>query len=146
MTGDIRSVLQEHHAFYEVSPFYVAHRFNGRCAGDMVQGGFNVDVYGIRTEDDEAAAPPPEEYGLGWATLLELADKVGAHTPGSCCLDVIPLPSIAIIDGRDGAVEAMIRLRISHSRGPDEPAGVTEQRALEEIEQELESLGVRRRV
>jgi hypothetical protein len=42
-------------------------------------------------------------------------------------------------------MEATFRLRISHGRGLDQPAGLPEQRALEEVEKELKSMGFARR-
>jgi hypothetical protein len=74
-----------------------------------------------------------------------MAERVSQHTSDSCSLEVIPFPFVAIIDGRDGKVEAIIRLRISHGRGLDQPAGMPEQRALEEVEKELDSMGIKRR-
>ena len=64
----------------------------------------------------------------------------------SCSLEVIPFPSTAIIDSRNhGQVEAMIRIQISHERGLNQPAGSPEKRALEEVEKELNSLGIAHR-
>ena len=148
MSDDFRSLIQKHHAFYEVSPYYVSLEekyVSLPAATRRVQAGFNVDVYGVRTEDNEPAPPPPENYGLGWAELQRIAERVSQHNSDACSLEVIPFPSVAIIDGRDGKVEAIIRLRISHCRGLEQPAGLPEQRALEEVEKELESIGVKRR-
>jgi len=36
----------------------------------------------------------------------------------------------------------MIRIQISHERGLNQPAGSPEQRALQEVEKELKSLGI----
>ena len=149
MPDDIRSLLKEHHAFYEVSPYYVL--LDERPVGlpattRRVQAGFNVDVYGIRTEDNEPAMPPPHEYALGYAELQKLAERVSQHATDSCSLEVIPFPSTAIIDSRNhGQVEAMIRIQISHERGLNQPAGSPEQRALEEVERELRTLGIAHR-
>jgi hypothetical protein len=148
MSDDIRSLIQEHRAFYEVLPYYVRleeEHVSLPAAPRRVQAGFNVDVYGVRTEDTEPAAAPPANYLLGWAELQKMAERVSQHTRDSCFLEVIPFPSVAIIDGRDGSVEAMIRIRISHWRGLDQPAGLAEQRALEEVRKELDSLGIKPR-
>ncbi len=148
MSHDIRSLIQEHHAFYEVLPYYVSLEEKHvilPAATRRVQAGFNVDVYGVRTEDTEPATAPPENYLLGWAELQRMAERVSQRASDACFLKVIPFPSVAIIDGRDGSVEAMIRIRISHWRGLDQPAGLAEQRALDEVEKELDSMGVKRR-
>jgi len=149
MPEDIRSLIKEHHAFYEVSPYYVL--LDERPIGlpattRTVQAGFNVDVYGVRTEDAEPAMPPPQEYALGCAELQKLAERVSQHASDSCSLEVIPFSSTAIIDSRNhGQVEAMIRIQISHGRGLNQPAGLPEQRALEEVERGLKTLGLAHR-
>src|SRR5271165_7638680 len=136
MADNISSLVQEHQAFYEVSPYYVL--LDERPVGlpaktRRVHAGFNVDVYGVRTEDTEPAMPPPHEYALGYAELQKIAARVSQHASDSCSLEVIPFSSVAIIDTRNqGKVEAMIRIQISHERGLDQPAGPAEQRALEE--------------
>ena len=149
MADNISSLVKEHHAFYEVSPYYVL--LDERPVGlpattRRVQAGFNVDVYGVRTEDNEPAMPPPQEYALGYAELQKLAERVSQHATDSCSLEVIPFFSSAIIDRRNhGQVEAMIRIQISHERGLNQPAGSPEQRALEEVEKELKTLGIAHR-
>ena len=146
MPDDISSLVKEHHAFFEVSPYYIEldERPVGRPAScRSVQAGFNVDVYAVRTEDNEPAMPPPQEYALSCAELQKLAESISQHSTDSCSLEVIRFPSTAIIDSRNhGHVEAMIRIQISHERGLNQPAGLPEQRALQEVEKELKSLGI----
>ena len=145
MADNISSLVKEHSAFYEVSPYYVL--LDDRPVGlpattRTVQAGFNVDVYGVRTENTEPAMPPPQEYALAYAELQKLVERVSLHASNSCSLEVIPFFSTAIIDTRNhGQVEAMIRIQISHGRGLNQPAGSPEQRALQEVERELKSLG-----
>ncbi len=149
MADSIGSFAREHHAFYEVSPEYIV--FENRPVGrpsktERVHAGFNVDVYAVRIEDNEPAMPSPNMYALGYAGLQEIAERVSQHASDSCSLRVIPLPLVAIIDGRDnGQVEYLVRIQISHERGLDQPAGPAEQRALEEVENELKSLGITHR-
>ena len=58
-------------------------------------------------------------------------------------MEAIAFPSTAIIDTRNrGQVEAVIRIHISHERGRKQPAGLPEQRALDEVEEELKKLGI----
>ncbi len=149
MSDNVGSLIKEHQVFYEVSPYYV--EFEDRPVGRpatnrRVPAGFNVDVYGVRTEDNEPVTPPLHDYSLAYAGLQTLAAKVSQHTTDSCSLEVIPFPSIAIIDARaHGKVEAMVRIRVSHDRGLDQPAGPAEQHALEEVERELKNLGIKPR-
>ena len=147
MPSNFQQLTKQYHAFYEVSPHYVVleERPLGLPATTRrVHAGFNVDVYGIRPEDNEPAMPPPHDYAQAYADLKKLAESVSQHTTNSCTLDVIALPSTAIIDSH-GKVEAMLRITISHERGLDQPAGAAEQRALEEVEHELKAIGVAHR-
>jgi len=145
MSESFAWLVKQHHAFYEVSPYYIVleERPVGLAARTRrVQAGFDVDVYGARTEDNELAMPPPEVYALGYTELEKISQKVSQHARDSCSLEVIPSPSDVFVDVRDHAkVEGMVRIRISHYRGLDQPAGLPEQQALEEIEKELKSVG-----
>jgi hypothetical protein len=149
MPEDIRLLIKEHHAFYEVLPYYVLleERIEGRPATTRrVHAGFDIDIYGERTTNDTSWTPPPEKYWLGYAELQRIAETVSQHATGSCSLEVIPFPSSVVFDTRDhGKLEATFRLRISHGRGLDQPAGLPEQGALEEVGKELRSLGFARR-
>jgi hypothetical protein len=140
MSEDIGSLIKEYHAFYEVSPYYVV-RDDRR-----IQTGFEVDVYGVNT-NNTVEAPPPDEYELAYLELQKIAAEVSQRSGGtSCTLDVVPFPSTAIFDVRhQGKVEAMIQIRISHCGDLDQPAGIPEQLALQEIETQLQSRGIARR-
>lgn len=105
-------------------------------------GAFNLDIYGVRTTDDEPVLPPPEKYGRVWAELENIAKSISQHTTGSCMVEVIPFPSVPIVAGREGRVRALIRLRISYQLGMDEPLGPPEQLAVAEVEKELKALGI----
>lgn len=148
MSDNLRSLIQEHHAFYEVSPYYIVleKRRGGLPATTRtVQAGFDIDVYGERINDGPWTAPP-EKYGLGYAELQRLAEDVSRHATDCCSLEVIPSPSTVVVDIRShGSIEAMLRIRISHQRGLDEPAGLPERRVLEEVEKELKRMGLGRR-
>ncbi len=149
MPDDIRSLTEEHRAFYEVSPYYVVleERPVGRPATSRrVHAGFCIDIYGERTKNDTSWTPPPEKYGLGYAELQRIAETVSQHATGSCSLEVIPSPATVVFDARDhGKMEATFRLMISHGRGLDQPAGLPEQRAIEEVARELKNMGFARR-
>lgn len=149
MSDDIRSLANEYHAFYEVSPYYVVRDGGSGSLSRVsrrIQAGFDIDVYGVNTKNT-VEVPPPGEYELGYLELQKIADEVSRHRHDNCCtLDVVPFPSTAFFDVQhQGKVEAMIRIRISHCGDLDQPAGIPEQRALEEIETQLQSRGIARR-
>jgi len=149
MADNIGSLVKKYHAFYEVLPHYVLiedRHGNLPATTRRVQDGFDIDIYGVRTEDNKMVMPPTREYALGYAGLQKIAQDVSQHTGDSCSLEVMAFPSSFILDARDHAkVEALIRITISQRRGLDQPAGLPEQHALEEVEKQLKSLGVARR-
>jgi len=149
MSDNLRSIVKEHHAFYEVLPHYVMlEKGHGSSAARMVrvQAGFDVEVYGANIKNELAMPGPDPDYAVGHAGLQKIAEDVSHHASGSCSLEVISFPSTVVVDSRSGAkVEGMFRIRISHRRGLDQPAGLPEQQALEEVEKQLHELGVARR-
>jgi hypothetical protein len=119
-----------------------SHQFRGRAA---VQAGFDVDVHGLSNKD-ELELPPPGDYALGYARLKKIVDTVAQHA-SECSIEVIPFPSTVFSEAESENFRsaAVIRIRISHRRGIDQPVGLPEQHALEELERQLQGLGVRRR-
>jgi hypothetical protein len=88
---------------------------------------------------------PDPHYALSYAQLQKIVEEVSHRVDHSCSLEIIPFPSTFVLDSRNRQVEATIRIRISHWRGVDQPAGLPEQHAFEEIENELHGLGITRR-
>lgn len=149
MPEDVRSLAEQHQAFYEISPYYVivddtAER--SASSGRRIQAGFDIDIYGVSTSN-RVEAPEPDEYETGYIELQKMAEDVLRRIGGdSWTLDVIPFPSTAFFDVQhQGKLEAMIRLRISHCGDLGQPAGAPEQNALDEIEKLLKTLGIGRR-
>ncbi len=144
MPKNIRHLIQEHHAFYEVRPYYVVlEEGHGTPAVKTrrIQAGFDVDVYGVHTTEDPTLPGP--DYALACASLLDLMKTIALPTTGGCSIEVIPFGSTVFFDTkRHLQPEGMLRVRITNCRGLDQPAGQPEQRALEEIEKELQSLGI----
>jgi len=149
MSENLRSLIQEHHAFYEVLPYYiVVDDANGRLslATRMVQAGFDIDIYGERLKKELAMPGQDPDYTLGYSELKKITEEHSRHATDSCSLEVVEFPSTAFFDlRRQLKPEALLRIRISHCRGLNEPAGLPEQRALEELGKVLESMGVVRR-
>jgi hypothetical protein len=90
------------------------------------------------------AMPGPDpDYALGYLELKEMTKEILPQA-GSCSLEVMSFPSRVVLDARNHAVEAMLRIRIAR-RDLDQPAGTAEQQALKEVENQLRGLGVARR-
>jgi hypothetical protein len=148
MSDNITSVFKEHHAFYEVSPYYlVIEERHGSSPpkSRRVQAGFDVDVYGVNIKADLEFPEAVPDYVLGHTMLERIAGEISHHTSGSCFLEVVSFPSRIVFDSRNQAVEGMLRIRISHRRGLDQPAGEPEQHALAQFEKQLRGKGLARR-
>jgi hypothetical protein len=110
----------------------------------MIQAGFDVDVHGLSNKH-ELELPPPGDYASGCALLKKIVDTVAQHA-SECSIEVIPFPSTVFSEARENfQSEALIRIRISHYRGMDQPVGLPEQHALAELERQLHDLGLPRR-
>ena len=149
MSENLRSLIQEHHAFYQVSPYYIL--FDERPIGlpattRRVHAGFDVDIYGESLKQELVMPGPDPDYKLGYSELQEIAEELSRRAIYACSFEVFEFPSTAFFDPRRHArPEALLRIRVSHRRGLNEPAGLVEQRALEELEKELKSLGIAHR-
>jgi len=144
MSENVCQVIQQRHAFYGVSPYYVVReeRPNGAPAATRrIQAGFDIDVYGIKSSPDPEASP---DYVLAYTTLQKMVETVLLHTSDHCSIEVIPFFSTVILDTRRHLQpEDILRIRITHTRGLDQPAGASEERALKQIEEQLNVLGVK---
>jgi hypothetical protein len=148
MPGNIRSLVEAHQAFCEVSPYYVVveeRRGNLPPVTRQIQRGFDIDIYGVNTHNHLEVPGSDPDYALGCGELRKLADEASLHTSDGCAIEVIPFPSTAILDLRNHSVEATIRIRIHHYGGLDQPFGPPEQRAFEEVLKRLAGLGILRR-
>lgn len=143
MTVNISSLVKQHHAFYEVLPYYIV--VDEAYSTRRVQAGFDVDIYGESPERKLVIPGPDPDYTLGYFELQKIAEELSRHATDSCSLEVLEFPATVFFDLRRHAPEALLRIRISHCRGRNEPAGLPEQRALDELEKELKSLGIARR-
>lgn len=147
MSKDIRNLVKAHHVFYEVCPYYLLideTRGTLPARTQRIQAGFDIDIVGLNT-DSEPGLPGPD-YALGFAELRKFALETSHHISDSCSLEVIPFASRLVVAGRShGEFGGMLRIRISHRRGLDQPAGLLEDQALKEVEKRLKELGVLRR-
>jgi hypothetical protein len=148
MASNVRELMEGRHVHYEVSPYYVLleERPSGaRPTQRRVKAGFDVDLYG----SIEKGRPPLSDRGdeqvrltLGYLedAAREIQEKIGKH----CEIEIIPFEASVVLDTHeDLKPEAMLRIRITHSRGLAQPEGQPEEQALHEIREKLHELGVR---
>ena len=144
--ADIHDVLEQHHARYEVRPYYVI--LDQRPAGatpieQKVQAGFDVNLYGALEKEQ---LPLYRSEGARMivnyfeAVAQEIQSKVGQH----CTIEVIPYTDSLVLDTTEHfRPQAMLGIRISHDRGLDQPAGPSEDQALEAIRETLHQLKIK---
>jgi len=146
MAKDVPTLVKEHHAFYEVSPYYLVLNENpGSLSARTrtIQAGFDVDIFGSNTPQ-EPLLPGPD-YALGYVEIQRFAKEISRRTTDSCSVQVIAFPERVILGGSSHTEpEGMLRIRISHYRGPDQPYGPPEEQALRELESQLKQLGIAR--
>jgi len=146
MAENFRELTEQYHPYYEVQPYYAF--FEERPAGAKavsrkIQVGFDIDVYGITTSLEPG---PLSDYELGYDALQKVVETVLPHTSDHCSIEVIPFPSTVILAAKMHLQpQAILRIRITHTRGLDQPAGVSEEQAVKETEEKLRDLGVKRR-
>ena len=146
MSNDLRTLINEHHAFYEVSTYHVVLNENpGHLPAKTrtIQAGFDVDIFGMNTEKEGLL--PGADYAFGCAEAQTLADEVARQTNHCCSFQVIPFADRVTFGGPSHTeLQAMVRIRISHRGGIEQPSGPPEEQALRELENQLKQLGISR--
>ncbi len=136
-----RELFARHHARYEVSPYFVL--LDVRTVGvapshRRIHAGFDVDVYG--NGFDHGSAETLQELVGACHVVVEQAARDSR-------VEVIPDEGTLVFNVKSHLEpEALVRIRITHSRGLDQPAGASEEKALAGVLDGLESLGVRKSV
>ena len=144
LPADVRRLVEERRAFYEVTPHYII--LEERPVGaaptiQRIQDGIDVDVYGVNTTQE---AWRPAEYELGYRALQQLARTVLPNTTGSSSIEVIPFRSTVILDTKAHFRPlSVLRISIRRRGGLAEAAGDAERLTLKEIEDRLNAWGLR---
>jgi hypothetical protein len=140
---DLHEILERHQVRYEVRPYYVELE-GGRSVSKRIQGGFDVFLYG--TLDTMRLPLFGDAEGSKVVDYFETA----AHQIQSkwatdhTTIEVMPHGDSLILDTHQHfQPEAVLQIRISHDRGLDQPAGPSEEHALNEIQEILHELGVK---
>ena len=127
-----------------MSPYHILHeqRVLGRTnTVRRIHAGFDIAVYGIVEGFHDPAQF--DDSALGYETLRDLAASATALAEGACKAELIRLDSTMIIDTkRHFQPEAKLGIRVTHSRGLHQPAGVAEERMMRAIVGQLQALGV----
>ena len=141
MSENIHELIEQHHAFYEVLPYYIVQEDRTHKATTRIQAGFDIDVYGIKPSHEQH---PGRDYVLGYVAVEKLVETILLNTGEGCSVEVIPFPSTVFWDTRrQFQEEGMLRIRITHKHL--QPAGEPEERALQKIKERLRDLGLSQR-
>ena len=138
MSRNIHELIEQHHAFYEILPYYIIQENRTCGTTKSIQAGFDIDVYGIKPVHEQH---PGRDYFVGYRALQELVETILPHLDNSCSVEIISFPSSVVLDPRrQFQEEGMLRIRIMHKNL--QPAGEPEQRALQELKQRLQDVGL----
>ena len=147
MASDIRSLIGQHHVTYEVLPYYVVvdiHEKDAPTIYRKVQAGFDIDLYGTGVGKDLNLSSDSDQVSLTVRDLQEVAEAVKPHQVDTQLIEVIPFETTLYLSpSHHLQPEALVRIRITHSRGLDQPAGPLETQTVNAIERRIQALGVR---
>jgi len=145
--GGASELFTKHHTRVEVSPYFVAldvRPFGAPPIQQKIQAGFDLDLYANGLKHGSLSF----ENGELQETVNELCAACGqaiAHAKENCQIEIIPFNTTLVFDTQSHLQpEALVRIRLSHPGGLDQPAGANEEKALADLLERLHSLGVRR--
>ena len=102
MANNVRDLLEEHHAFYEVMPYQIVlQEAHGTRAARTrrIQAGFDVDIYGTKTIGDPALPGLSTYYAHTCASLLQLVKTISCSD--GCSIEVIPFRSTVFLNTKN---------------------------------------------
>jgi hypothetical protein len=144
---DLHEILERHQVRYEVRPYYVELEGGpggGRSVSKRIQAGFDVFLYG--TLDTMRLPLFGDAEGSKVVDYFQTAAQQiqSKWARDQTTIEVMPHGDSLILDTHQHfQPEAVLQIRISHDRGLDQPAGPSEEQALNEIQRILHELGVR---
>ena len=139
--ADLHEILERHQVRYEVRPYYVVPEPG---SGRKIQAGFDVFLYGTLDKMrlplfGDAEGNKVVDYFQTAAEQIQ-SKREKYHTT----VEVMPCGDSLVLDTHHHfRPEAVLQIRIGHDRGLDDPAGPSEEQALDEIHEILHELGVR---
>jgi hypothetical protein len=142
-----RDIFIRHHARYEVSPYFVLldRRTLGAPSHLRVHAGYDVELYGNSFDHGAALSLENSELREALNELEAACREATAHAADYSSIEIIPWNATLVLNVKSHLEpEALVTIRITHSRGLDQPAGSTEERALADVVGSLHSRGVRK--
>jgi hypothetical protein len=126
MPVDLQSQIRKHQVFYEVSTYFVLldRRNHGSPAVKRtVPAGFDVDLYGTAIDHELSLSDGDGGMRLELDYMRKAAQAILPKPSDSCAIQIIPFETTLILDTRHQLQpQALLRIRITHCRGLDQPA------------------------
>jgi hypothetical protein len=144
---DVQGVLHRHNVRYEVRPYYVV--LEQRPAGatpveKKIRAAFDLDLYGAL---DKIQLPLFEgDEGREVVAYFEtMAKEIQSRADNDHTkVEVMPYADSLVLDTHQHfRPEVVLRIRITHARGLDQPAGPSEEQVLSDIRERLHQLEVK---
>lgn len=143
-----REVFLRHHTRYEVSPYFVlldVRTFGVPAIHRRVQSGFDVELYGNGFDRESTIALEDGELDKSLNDMQAACRVAIAQAAADSTIEIIPAEATLILNVKSHLEpEALVRIRITHTRGLDQPAGASEEQVLAGVVSSLQSLGVKR--
>lgn len=101
MSRNLRALIKQHHAFYEVLPYYaVVKDANGGLwlTIHRVHAGFDIDIYGESPIQNWVIPGPDPNYTLGDSELQKISEELSCHSTHSCTLEILAFPAKAVFE------------------------------------------------
>ena len=109
-----------------------------------MQARLDIDLYGTGVGKDLNLSSDSDQVSLTVRDLQEVAEAVKPHQVDTQLIEVIPFETTLYLSpSHHLQPEALVRIRITHSRGLDQPAGPLETQTVNAIERQIQALGVR---
>jgi hypothetical protein len=147
MADDIRDLIAKHSLTYEVLPYYVevdVHHKDAPTTYQKVQAGFDIDLYGVGVGKDLNLSSGAGQLSLTIHDLQQIAEAVKPHQVSTQLIEVIPFETnLYLSPNHNLQPEALVRIRITHLRGLDQPSGPLEAQTVNAIERQIQVLGAR---
>lgn len=143
MVDNVREVLKHHHSSYEVTPFYVfidERPVGAKPISKTVKAGFDIDVF---SEKDPDEVHPSPEYERVYEALQRMTEAIAQDRIDSCFVEVVRFNSTVYVDPkRRFQSKTLLRIRVGHGRGLEQPASTPEERAVKKLQELLDQLGI----
>jgi hypothetical protein len=141
------SRLARHGARYEVSPYFILldeRTFGAPPSQRKIHAGFDLDLYGRGLDHGSLLSPKHGELRETLDALCAACHEVVDDAPENCRIEIIPFEATLVLNVKNHfEPEALVRIRITHSRGLGQPAGASEEKALADVRDSFDSLGLK---